>query len=396
MADLDPPGYRLGRPARRDWSADDYDGPPATAFDPFDERPARSPVRAPGGRHGTPEDRDEPPAERYASPAAPRRARHARHAVPDDDVEDSTAALPVVGPRVDPPADPPPRTPAAPPRPETADAAPRAPRAGRNLPAAIGVGLGLGAVVLASLFVWRPAFMLVVALALGVGTWEMARALGAVGARPAVTPLLGGGAVMLGLAWYGGVEAVTVGLVLTVLATMVWRLADGPPGYERDVTASTMIAVYVLFLGSFAALLLRPDDGALRVVVTLAAVVLSDTGGYAAGVLFGRHPMAPTVSPKKSWEGFAGSVLASAVGGALMLHYAFHVAWWSGALFGVALAVTATLGDLAESLLKRDLGIKDMGTLLPGHGGVMDRLDSLLVAAPVAYMLFTVLAPAAS
>jgi phosphatidate cytidylyltransferase len=267
-------------------------------------------------------------------------------------------------------------------------------RAGRNLRAAIGVGVTLGAVVLASLFVWRPAFLAVVVAAVCVGTWEMVRAVGPSGARPPLVPLIAGGVAMTGLAWYGGAEALTLGLVATAVAALVWRLSDGPAGYQRDIAAAILIAVYVPFLGGFAVLLARPEDGALRVVAALAGVVLSDTGGYIAGVFLGRHPMAPSVSPKKSWEGFAGSLLATAVGGAVMLYLMFGVAPWYGALFGLTVSATSVLGDLAESLLKRDLGIKDMSNLLPGHGGLMDRLDSVLFALPAAYAVLVLVAPA--
>jgi phosphatidate cytidylyltransferase len=141
-------------------------------------------------------------------------------------------------------------------------------------------------------------------------------------------------------------------------------------------------------------LLLRPDDGANRVVVFVLLTVLSDVGGYAAGVLFGRHPMAPTVSPKKSWEGFGGSALFCAVGGAVAVPALVDGQAWEGAVVGLAVMAVATLGDLGESMIKRDLGIKDMGSLLPGHGGLMDRLDSLLLAAPVTYLLLSRLVPA--
>jgi phosphatidate cytidylyltransferase len=198
---------------------------------------------------------------------------------------------------------------------------------------------------------------------------------------------------MAGLAWYGGAEALTLGLIATVIAALVWRLADGPAGYHRDVVAALLIAVYVPFLGGFAVLLARGDGGDLRVLAALVGVVLSDTGGYVAGVFFGRRPMAPSVSPKKSWEGAVGSLLAAAAGGALMLYFMFDVAWWYGALFGVAVASASVLGDLAESLIKRDLGIKDMSSLLPGHGGLMDRLDSILFAAPVAYTVLALVVP---
>ena len=164
--------------------------------------------------------------------------------------------------------------------------------------------------------------------------------------------------------------------------------ATARPAIQRDLTAAALIAVYVPFLLGFAALLAAARrraaaDRGRR----WPAVVLSDTGGYAAGVFFGKHPMAPSISPKKSWEGFAGSVLAAAVGSALLLWLLLDVAPWWGALFGVVVSIAAVLGDLAESMIKRDLGIKDMSNLLPGHGGLMDRLDSILFAVPTAYLL---------
>ncbi|MGA8114865.1 MAG: phosphatidate cytidylyltransferase, partial [Actinocatenispora sp.] len=271
-------------------------------------------------------------------------------------------------------------------------------RAGRNLPAAIGVGVGLGAVVLASLFIWRPAFLIVLIAGVVLGTWEMVRALGratepAKRARPPLVPLVVGALAMEVLAWFGGLEALTVGLVFTVAAVLIWRLADGPAGYRRDVAAATLVACYVPFLAGFGVLLARPEDGAWRVVLALAMVVCSDTGGYAVGVFLGKHRMAPVISPGKSWEGFAGSVAVSALAGALILLLGFDRPWWYGVVFGVAVSLASVLGDLAESLLKRDLGLKDMGHLLPGHGGVMDRLDSILLAVPVAFALLSVLLP---
>ena len=267
-------------------------------------------------------------------------------------------------------------------------------RAGRNLPAAIAVGLGMGAVTLASLLLWRPAFLGLAVVGVVAATWELTRAMRTAGAAPPMVPVLAGGVAMVVAAWFWGAEALGLGLLVTVLAVMVWRLSEGPTGYQRDVGAATLVTTYVPFLGGFAVLLAVPDDGHWRVLVTLAVVVLSDTGGYVAGVLFGRHPMAPRISPKKSWEGLAGSLLAASLGGAVGLRVGgFDVAWWWGAVFGLAVAVASVVGDLAESMLKRDLGVKDMSALLPGHGGVMDRLDSILFAAPTAYLLLRLLAP---
>jgi phosphatidate cytidylyltransferase len=267
-----------------------------------------------------------------------------------------------------------------------------APSAGRNLPAAFAVGIGLGVAVLASLLLWRPSFLAVIVLAVGVATWEMVGTLRVTGVRPPLLPLLAGGTAMEVVAWFWGPEALSLSLLATVLAVLVWRLADGPAGYQPDVSAATLIAVYVPFLAGFAALLAAEPDGHWRVLLMLAVVVLTDTGGYVAGVFLGRHPMAPAVSPKKSWEGLAGSLLAAAAGGAVGLPVLFGVDWWWGVLFGLLVAGAAVLGDLAESLLKRDLGVKDMSSLLPGHGGLMDRLDSILFAAPAAYLLLGALA----
>jgi phosphatidate cytidylyltransferase len=267
-------------------------------------------------------------------------------------------------------------------------------RAGRNLPAAIMVGLALGVLIVVPLFFSLEAFVLVLAAAVAIGSWEMARAVRAADAHPPMVPLIAGGVITIGLAWRSGPDALMLGLLVTVLATAVWRLAEGMTNLGRDLIAATMIAVYVPFLAGFAALLAAvPDDGHLRVVVTLVAVVLSDTGGYAAGANFGKRPMAPTISPKKSWEGFAGSVTAAALGSALLLWLLLDVAPWWGALFGMAVSVAAVLGDLGESMIKRDLKIKDMSNLLPGHGGLMDRLDSILFAVPTAYLLLAVFVP---
>ncbi len=267
-------------------------------------------------------------------------------------------------------------------------------RAGRNLPAAIAVGLLLGAAVSVPLFSpYRWAFVAVVAAAVALGIYEIVQSLRTLGADPSMTPLLVGGTAMVLLPYREGSDALFLALVLTVLACLAWRLADPAEGFLRDVAASTLTAAYVPFLAAFAVLLAVPADGPRRVTTFIAVVVCSDVGGYLFGVLFGRHAMAPSISPKKSWEGFVGSLLACAGSGAALFVTLFDASPLLGAGYGVAVALTATLGDLGESMVKRDIGIKDMGTLLPGHGGIMDRLDSLLPTAPVAYLLLTALLP---
>lgn len=269
-------------------------------------------------------------------------------------------------------------------------------RAGRNLPVAIAIGVGLGALVIASLAFRKEAFLAVMAAAIAVGAWELTKALANVGIRASLVPLLLGSVSMILSAYLRGAEALLVTYGLTLVAILVWRVADGVRGATRDIVGGLFIATYPCFLAGFVALMLAEDEGHLWVVFFILVTVCSDIGGYAAGVLFGRHPMAPTVSPKKSWEGFAGSVAFCAAAGAAALHFMLDGTWWVGAVIGVATAVAATIGDLMESLIKRDVGIKDMSSILPGHGGIMDRLDSLVMTAPLIWALLTYLVPAAS
>jgi phosphatidate cytidylyltransferase len=279
----------------------------------------------------------------------------------------------------------------APPHTEADPGEPTGGRAGRNLPVAVAVGLLLGGLVLGTLYTVPAAFVAVAGVACAVGMWELVEALKLKRLHPPYLPLVAGLGAVLALAYTRGADGLVVAGLLTAIAVIIWRLAEGPGDVLADISAALFVLVYVAVLAGFAVLVLTGRQGADREVTFLATVVCSDVGGYAVGVLTGRHLLAPAISPKKSWEGLAGSVVCGAVGGALFFHFFFHRAAWRGVLFGLALVVAATLGDLGESMLKRDLGIKDMGKLLPGHGGLMDRLDSLLVAAPVAWLMFTVL-----
>lgn len=270
----------------------------------------------------------------------------------------------------------------------------RSSRAGRNLPAAIGVGVGLGILIIGSLLLRKELMLGIVIVAAGVGVWELRRALAQVSIHVPLVPSLVGSVSMLVSAYVGGGEALVVTVGLTCVGILLWRVADGVLDAVRDIAGGFFIAVYPSFLAGFAALMLAAhDDGARRIIVFILVTVLSDVGGYAFGVLLGRHPMAPSVSPKKSWEGFAGSVLTCVVGGAAAVVLLLDGPWWGGAVLGACAAVAATVGDLTESTIKRDLGIKDMSTILPGHGGVMDRLDSLVVVAPVAWAVLAWVVP---
>jgi phosphatidate cytidylyltransferase len=275
-------------------------------------------------------------------------------------------------------------------------------RAGRNLPAAIAIGVGLGAYVVLSLLYLKPAFVVLVAVALVLASVELHEALKKQGMTSAIIPIaVGSVAISFGSFFAGRQEPVVfsttsvllASLALTVLASLIWRMPKGVAGFVSDVAASLLIIAYVPLLGSFAALMLAEGQGVARVVTFLLIVVMSDTGGYIAGVLFGKHPMAPKISPKKSWEGVAGSLILGTAAGICMAIFALDVPFWVGIILGVSLVAVGTCGDLIESMIKRDLGIKDMSSFLPGHGGVMDRLDSLLVAAPVAWLIMYVFVP---
>jgi phosphatidate cytidylyltransferase len=263
-------------------------------------------------------------------------------------------------------------------------------RAGRNLRAAIVVGLLLGGLALVTLFTIKVIFLIYVAAAVALGLWELTRVLEVRGVRLPLVPVAAGGAVMLGLAYYSGERPLVAALAVTAIAVLAWRLAGGSAGYLRDVTAGIFTLVYLPLMASFVALMLAAPDGSRRVLAWMVVTVCSDIGGYLVGSLLGRHPMAAVISPHKTWEGFAGSALACVVAGVLLLLLLLHGTWWQGAVLGLAAVGAATLGDLSESMIKRDLQIKDMGTLLPGHGGVLDRIDSLLITAPVVWLLLVV------
>ena len=260
-------------------------------------------------------------------------------------------------------------------------------RAGRNLPAAIASGVVLGIAIIASLVFWKPAFMLIVVAAVLVAVWELGHAFATGEIRIAREPVMAGGVLMVLVAYFFGAPALVTATAVTALVTMLWRLRGGIAGYVMDTTAAVFTIMYVPFLGSFVALLLAEDRGAAAIVTFILVTIASDIGGYAVGVLAGKHPMAPVISPKKSWEGFAGSAVSCVVAGWLTVTYLLDGDWWVGVALGLIAVVMATLGDLCESVIKRDLGIKDMSQIVPGHGGLMDRLDSLLATAAPTWLL---------
>jgi len=280
--------------------------------------------------------------------------------------------------------------------------APRS-RAGRDLPAAILVGLGLIGFIVVTLIWWHPGFILLVVGITVVGSIEVHHALLRIGMRSAIVPIVAGSIAIIGGSYAAAVfepvtdlpwhEVLLGCLAVTVLLALVWRMPGGADGYVKDAAASLFTISYIPLLASFLGLILAMPSGTWKVATLALCVAGSDTGGYAVGATLGRHPMAPNISPKKTWEGMAGSVVTGIVVGVLAALYLLGQPWWFGALLGLACVAFGTAGDLIESLVKRDVGIKDMSSFLPGHGGVMDRADSLLVAAPAAWLLFS-MAPA--
>jgi phosphatidate cytidylyltransferase len=269
----------------------------------------------------------------------------------------------------------------------------RAGRAGRNVPIAIGVGVSLAAVILVSLLFRKEGFLGVVIVASCFAVWELRDGLARGRINVPLVPSVVGTIAMIAGAFVGGGQVLAVCFGLTCISVLLWCVSDGPQGTIRDISGGIFVAAYIPLLASFSTLMLAESDGAKRVIVFIGVTVCSDIGGFAVGVIAGRHPMAPSVSPKKSWEGAAGSVAACVIAGVGTVMLLLGGSWWAGAILGLAVAVAATVGDLTESTIKRDLGIKDMGSILPGHGGFMDRMDSLLLSAPVAWALLTVLVP---
>jgi len=274
-------------------------------------------------------------------------------------------------------------------------------RTGRDLIVAILIGLAAGAVLLGSLLFIKWLFVpIVLAIAL-LSIYELGLALRGAGRRIDIIPQLVAGTPLVLAGYFAEPWLCWVALFASVSFVIVWRLVaqmmvqDGRTygAVLGDVVVSGFVQVYVPFLASIALILLSQEGGQWWVLSFIAIAVAADTGAYASGLAFGRHPMAPRISPKKTWEGFGGAVLAATGVGVLLALYLLEMPWWAGAILGAAVLLSATLGDLAESMLKRDLGIKDMSSWLPGHGGLLDRLDSILPSTIPALTLYFLLSP---
>jgi phosphatidate cytidylyltransferase len=283
------------------------------------------------------------------------------------------------------------------------------PNAGRNLPAATVVGLAMLIAVLGGLLFLPLGFVAVTTTFAVFGVWEIFRALEANGTRMPIVPVMTGTVAMPFAAYFGGIESLLFAMLLSCVAVLLWRSIESAAGSANSIFAGVFTLGWVPFFISFAALPLHASGGvttvglwpggtvphgAWQVAVMLLLVVSNDTFGYLVGASLGKHPMAPKISPKKSWEGFAGSIAGAILIGVLASIFLLGKPWWVGVVLAVGLVAASTAGDLAESMVKRELGIKDMSSILPGHGGVMDRLDSIVFASPVAFVLYGLVAGA--
>jgi len=259
-------------------------------------------------------------------------------------------------------------------------------RAGRKLLPSILVSLSLIALIWFALAYQREIFAVVVAVAVLLGIREIVRAFNAGGIYLSLRALVLASIALSYATWNGGAAGLAVATAIAIPVLLIQLLTRGPEGFVASATATTFSLLYLPFLGGFLILLGRTSTGFERVMTFVILVSCNDTFGYIIGVLFGKHPMAPIISPKKSWEGLAGSLIFTVIGGTLAFYYIMDMKWWIGAVVGLMIVFTATCGDLIESAMKRDLALKDMGTLLPGHGGMLDRLDSVLISAPALWL----------
>ena len=273
-------------------------------------------------------------------------------------------------------------------------------RTGRPLFRAIVVGLTLGVALLGSLLFVKALFMVFAGALVGFTAWELASALRFAGRRVPRIPALIAALAVVPAAYFGLATGHWVATLAGIALVVVWRLVELVRPAARtsardvllDLSAGVFIMIYIAFMAGFTVLLTAQEGGQWWTLAFLIVVVSVDIGAYATGLTLGKHPMAPTISPKKTWEGFAGSVATAMLAGILTAILMLGQPWWVGVILGGVLVLTSTAGDLAESLIKRDLGIKDISTWLPGHGGFLDRVDSSLLSAAAAYALYLIFA----
>jgi len=259
-------------------------------------------------------------------------------------------------------------------------------KAGRKLLPSIGVGLSLLGLIWFSLSLYKQLFLVVLTIAVVLGIREITRACNSRSIAISFPSLSIAAVALLGAAWVDGIAGLAIATAISFPILLIRLLLNGPENFVAKATATTFALLYLPFLAGFLILLAIPSTGFQQVMTFVVLVGCNDTFGYIVGVLLGKHPLVPTISPKKTWEGLAGSVVFTIIGGCLAFNYIMDMQWWLGIIVGLMIVFTATCGDLIESAMKRDLSLKDMGTLLPGHGGMLDRLDSVVLSAPAMWL----------
>ena len=262
-------------------------------------------------------------------------------------------------------------------------------KAGRKLFPSIAVGLTLLGLVIASLAFERVLFLPLAIAAIIRGVWELGQALDRADIEISVPTISFCAVAIMTSAWVKDVTGLAVATAISIPFLLISGLPKGHHNFVKNATATVFATIYLPFLAGFLVVLAKPEDGLARVMTFVVVVGCNDTFGYIFGVLLGKHKLAPAISPKKTWEGLIGSLIFSILGGGLMLSLLFEKHWVVGAAIGLAAVFTATCGDLIESAIKRDLDLKDMGAILPGHGGMRDRLDSVLLSAPIIWAILT-------
>ena len=258
-------------------------------------------------------------------------------------------------------------------------------KAGRKLGPSILVSLAILAVVFLTISFAPPLFAIFAWVAILLAGRELTKAYRAGGIDLPDNAISIAITLLLAAAWFGRVSGLAVAIAIAIPCVLVYILLRDPKDFVRKSTAAAFAIFYLAFLGGFILLLAHDKDGLARIFTLVVLVSCNDTFAYLFGVLIGKHPLAPQISPKKTWEGLIGSIIATTIGSALVFQYALDHTWWIGAGIGLVAVVTATCGDLIESAVKRDLSIKDMGTILPGHGGILDRIDSVLFTGPAVW-----------
>ena len=273
----------------------------------------------------------------------------------------------------------------------------------RSLSQSVIFGLLLAFAFLGSVLFVKELFIILVAVIVSIGAWELSTALRQKDWRVPRVPVTVGSFLVMPLTYWGGERGQWLGVLAIVAALMLWRgvelliahasLKRSFSAIIRDFCASAFVVIYLPLTMSFAALIFREPahngfvEGKYWVITIVTTVILIDSSAYLFGRKLGKHPMLPKVSPKKSWEGFGFSVLFGLASSVVQTVWLLKLPWYVGLLVCFVVLLSAVLGDFAESLIKRDLGVKDMSSLIPGHGGMMDRLDSLLPACLAGYVL---------